>query len=203
MSSAPQTRSSVAPSGRSTIGARRLIRADRGAVGADRTGFGGTGRIAIVTATPVGHEFRGQLRESAHGCGFAGATIAKHQNSAQGRLDRGQQQRVLHLILTNNGAEGIGLGHRLTTFHSAWAATQLAGQAAFGNPGALSTKRSVHLIRHNDVNKNIHSAAICNRTRTITIKTGGRAGPTAERTRRTRRRSPELLRLSNLHDIFL
>ena len=71
---------------------------EAGAVG---TGIGGRARIARVTAADHGPHRRQQCR-SAHRGGLAGAAVTEHEDAAHARVDGGDQDRLLHLVLADD-----------------------------------------------------------------------------------------------------
>ncbi len=83
----------------------RGARRPRGAVRARRGGGAG---FAIERA--AGHrrdrrQKRGQRPDRGR---FAGAAVAEHENAADPRVDRGEQERVAHLVLSDDRAERKG-----------------------------------------------------------------------------------------------
>ena len=63
-------------------------------------------RVAIVFAARDHGHVGQQLRQRAHGGGFAGAAVAQGEDAAHHRLDGGQQQGKLHLLLPDDRGEG-------------------------------------------------------------------------------------------------
>ena len=59
--------------------------------------------IAIVTAAGYDLHLGQQRRQRAHRRGFSRAAIAKGQHAADLGIDRGDQQRELHLVLADDG----------------------------------------------------------------------------------------------------
>ena len=52
-----------------------------------------------------------QSRKGAHGGGFSGATVTKHQHAADAGVDGGQYHGLFHGLLADNGREGERLAH--------------------------------------------------------------------------------------------
>ena len=94
-------------------GAQRQINEGHGAfldvlAGAFSAAFdAGAAIIGGTFVAAAGHDlhWRQQAGQRAHGGGFAGAAIAEHHHAAQPRFHGGEQQRLLHLGLANNGGE--------------------------------------------------------------------------------------------------
>jgi hypothetical protein len=87
--SAHVTRSSVAPSGRSITGVGRIT------VFVETLAQSGQSstRAAVHRAPFDRGDRRQQRRQRAHGGGFAGAAVAKHQHAADAGIDGGQDHR--------------------------------------------------------------------------------------------------------------
>lgn len=79
-------------------------------VGAEATG--GCLRVTAVP-TAVHHQHRGEEGgEGADGGRLGGATMAEDQHPTDGRVDRGEEDRPLHLVLPDDGREGEGDTHQ-------------------------------------------------------------------------------------------
>ena len=123
-SSAPTTRSSVAPSGRSTTGTGTASGRMVGAGAALVAPGAGPGGIAVVAAARDRLHRRQQGGEGADGGGLAGAAVPEHQHAADAGVGGGDQQGQLHLVLADDGGKrkGVawwGCGRRRGHVHAA------------------------------------------------------------------------------------
>ena len=85
------------------LGSRAALRALRG----------GIGRIALVGTADDGAHWRQQCGKRTHRSGLASAAITERQHAADLRIDGGDHQRQLHLVLADDGRERKGDPHRL------------------------------------------------------------------------------------------
>ena len=67
-------------------------------------------RVAVVAAADHRAHLRQQRGQRAHRGGLAGAAVTEHQHAADARVDRGDQDRELHLVLADDGGEGKDQG---------------------------------------------------------------------------------------------
>ena len=81
------------------------------AVGAEAAGR----RLGITSvAAPIDHRHRGEEGgEGADRGGLGGPAMAEDQHPTDGRVDRGEEDGPLHLVLTDDGREGEGDTHQM------------------------------------------------------------------------------------------
>ena len=69
-------------------------------------------RCAIVRASRHHGHSRQQAGQRAHGGRLAGAAVAEHQDAAHRRVGGGDQQRLFHFVLADDGGKRKGLPHQ-------------------------------------------------------------------------------------------
>ena len=96
---------------RHLAGLRRRVVAGRARPTLLAAAFGRGGRIAAVGAARDDAHRRQQRGQRAHGGRLAGAPVAEHQHAADARVDGGDHQRQLHLVLGDDRGKREHDGH--------------------------------------------------------------------------------------------